>query len=47
MHAYKFADGRTMYFPTKVGDIEQQEQGDLTVSDLLKRSGFQRDSTAS
>ena len=43
MYPYKFADGRTMHFPTRLSDIEQHEKGDLAVSDLLKRSGYQRD----
>ena len=43
MYPYKFADGRVMHFPTRLGDIEQQESGDLTVTDLLKKSGYKPD----
>ena len=37
MYPYKFADGRVMHFPTRLGDIEEQEKGDLTVTDLFKK----------
>ena len=40
MYPYKFPSGKTMYFPTRLKDIEEHEGGKLGINDLLKRSRF-------
>jgi len=45
MHPYRFSDGRVMYYPTRLGDIEEQEERKISVSDLLQKSGYRKDET--
>ena len=45
MHPYRFLNGQVMYYPTRLGDIEEQEDGKISVSDLLQKSGYGADQT--
>jgi len=34
-----------MYYPTRLGDIEEQKEGKMSVTDLLKKAGYNPDET--
>ena len=45
MHPYRFVDGKVMYYPPRLVDIEEKESGKISVSNLIRKSGYKADET--